>query len=186
MRWLVCGALGVAPAHLPACPAACLQAIARSAIARARCARLATHLFFPPARPPAKVCRQDVDEVDHVATLANGEAMARLIKINTTVGASITSNHMRGKAVDMSIEWKSTVKPALGPLCPTPTNCSKVVPAPDVTMIKNICDREVVPARCTVPAGNSDTTEMWAVGASYGALHFRPGNDKWHWSVDGS
>lgn len=71
--------------------------------------------------------------------------------------ASLTSNHIKGLAIDMTFSWKGTLK------------------------IKKK-DGTVVEIR-TKPHNGEDNTLMHEVGASYGVIKLA--DDPAHWSVDG-
>ena len=71
--------------------------------------------------------------------------------------ASLTSNHIKGLAIDMKFSWKGTLK------------------------IKKK-DGTVVEIK-TTPCNGADNKLMHAVGASYGVIKLV--GDAPHWSVDG-
>lgn len=76
------------------------------------------------------VCKADKpDEVDTSATYANAKAIADAIGINTKSGASITSNHMRGTAVDWSLTSAQALVLPLGPDCSRPAAGTRPSPA---------------------------------------------------------
>lgn len=134
------------------------------------------------------VCNVEKDEVDHEKTLANAKEVFADIGIKTK--ASLTSAHLSGSALDVAITWTGPINVPLGPKCPTAETCSDTLPKADRDMIKRICWGGI----CTVPGPSNGgvSTQMWAVGASYGVVHYRPSGsgtppkDPPHWSVDGS
>jgi len=78
---------------------------------------------------------------------------------NLGVAPSLTSRHIEGKAIDMSISWSG-----------------------DIKIKKNDGSEETI----TTSPNDGTNSKLIEVGASYGVIHFKDvEKDKPHWSTDG-